>query len=401
MNKSLCWLGLLAVLLTPAAHGVNKEIRARFAPDPAQPNKNVFINQTPNSGYCADYPAECRSNQMFSIQLPIRLTSKRSITVGNGARILVPANWRRLTVRNAETQREETLEVRIVGVGSRYILSDSAASLTEASNDREGHQKLWIGSSWVNAPSPCVYSGVGSYGSHSYQFFWKTPQNAHCIKRTNVTIPAMSFEYVDIAYELRTPNPLGMSNGLYTGAVNYVVGLGGDFDFGDLFVPDDSNLTLDFVLDVQHTLKVDLPPGGNKVVLEPEGGWQPWIDGGRKPARIYREQLYYLSASSSFKIKLFCDAYGIDQCYLRSAKGNSTRVNVLIGVPAGIHNPGGPPFYHLLTDQWITFEPTQYLDRTATSLLFEMPKDAIDALLVPGFSDTFSGNITVVWDSEV
>ena len=71
------------------------------------------------------------------------------------------------------------------------------------------------------------------------------------------------------------------------------------------------NLTLDFVLDVQHTLKVDLPPGGNKVALEPEGGWQR-LDRRRSQARAGSTaiRLFYLSASSRFKVMMLCNSTG-------------------------------------------------------------------------------------------
>jgi hypothetical protein len=29
-----------------------------------------------------------------------------------------------------------------------------------------------------------------------------------------------------------------------------------------------------------------IPPGGNKVLLEPQGGWQGWLEHGRKPVRL-------------------------------------------------------------------------------------------------------------------
>ncbi|WP_028620867.1 hypothetical protein [Pseudomonas sp. Ant30-3] len=399
MKKYMCWLGLLAVLFASPAYAVNQEIRALFRPDPAQPNKNVFVNQTPNSGYCAEYPGECASNGMFSIQLPLRFTSSRPLNLGAGVYILVPVSWRSLTVTNVETLKTETVEVRFVGVGSKYILSHTAASLTGAANDREAHQKLWVGSSWNYAPAPCQYSGVGAFGADTYRFFWKTPQHAHCGKQNYVTIPGITFENLDFAYELRTPNPLGMRNGLYKGSLTYSVAHGGDIDLGPALVPSDSSLTLDFVLEVQHTLKVELPPGGNRVVLEPAGGWQPWIEGGRKPDRIYRAAPFYISASTPFKVSMLCDAASSSRCNLRSPSGNVTQVGVKIRMPPGF---GLPDDYEqpLALHAWFNYWPSQYVDRQEGAVIFEMPKDVIDKLLVPGFSDTFYGDITIIWDSE-
>lgn len=398
MKMSMCCVGLMAALSAPAAQAVNQEIRALFQPDPAQPSKNVFINKTPNSGYCASYPGECASQNMFSIQIPVRFTASRAMNPGEILMLKAPANWRSLTVTNSETQEAETVEVRIIGMGSDYVLSNSAADLTGETDALAGHQALWGGLSWVYAPPPCLYSGVGAYGSHSYRFFWKTPVEDYCTQRTQFRIPAISFNTLDFAYELRTPNPLGMSTGLYTGSLSYVLGPHQDFSFGSLMIPDDGNLTLDFILDVQHTLKVDLPPGGNKVLLEPNGGWQTWISGGAKPTEIYRDQPFYLSASSRFKVMMLCDSTGGSRCKLRSPKGNSTEVEVRMSMPPGIDGPTG----WLRHNTWMgPFQPSSYVDRKPGSLRFQMPRDAIDFLLKPGLNDTLDGNITIMWDSEV
>ena len=404
MNKFPFGLGLWLALAMPTVQAASQEIRALFQPDSSQPNKNVFVNQTPNSGYCANYPSECRDNNTFSIQLPVRFDSTRALNPNDSIDVRVPANWRQLTVTNAETGEAETVEVRIIGIGSQFFLSDAAYKLVGVTDPLEGHQKLWTGSSWVYAPAPCQYSGVGAYGDNRYRFFWKAPVEAACSKVAAFTIPSMYFDTLDFAYELRTPNPLGMSSGLYTGSMTYSIGPTGDFSLGPLMTPDDGALDLDFVLDVQHTLKVDLPPGGNRVLLEPEGGWMRWIASGRKPTKIYRDQMFYLSASSRFKVMMLCNSFGGSRCRLGSPKGNVTEVEVLLTLPPGITGPGGGDvkLSPLQYNSWTgPFQPSIYVDRKAGSLRFEMPKDAIDFLIRPGLSDTFTGNITVIWDSDV
>jgi hypothetical protein len=225
-----------------------------------------------------------------------------------------------------------------------------------------------------------------------------------CSKKTTVNIPSMYFDTLDFAYELRTPNPLGMSSGLYTGSMGYSLGNGGDFDMGASFRPDDTSLTLDFVLDVQHTLKVDLPPGGNNVSLEPEGGWARWIDSGRKPTRIFRDQPFYISASSRFRVMLLCNSPGGNTCRLGSPKGNTTEVQVSMSLPTGITHSGGNSAIRLPLrfNEWIgPFQPGLYVDRKPGAIHFDMTPFAIDFLLRPGVNDRLRGNVTVIWDSDV
>lgn len=402
MKKIQLSFALALAVSTSAAHGANREIRALFQPDPSQPGKNLFINQTPNSGYCVTFPAKCAESNMFSIELPVRFSSTRMITPGDAFSLKAPADWRPLTVTNQDTQETEVVEVRITGIGSNYVLSNTSSSLTGAPSDREGHDQLWSSNGWLFAPAPCLGTGLAGYTPRSYRFFWRTPVEAGCVKMANFPIPSMYFETLDFAYELKTPNPLSMSSGLYTGSLSYTMGPGGDFQLGGLMQPDDSHLTLDFVLDVQHTLKVDLPPGGNNVTLEPEGGWARWINSGRKPTRIFRDQPFHISASSRFKVLLLCNSTGGYDCKLGSPKGNTTNVQVYLTLPPGITYSGyNVTRMPLRMNNWAgPFQPGLYIDRKPGAIHFDMTPFDINFLLRPGVTDRLRGNVTVIWDSE-
>jgi hypothetical protein len=386
-----------------AAQAANQEIRALFQPDPTQPSKNLFVNQTPNSGYCLNFPVQCASNNIFSIELPIRYSSTRALVPGDDVSLRVPVGWRPLTVTNQDTQETEVVEVRVTGIGSRFVLSDTVEKLTGV-KEPTGHDVLWTSrTGWLYAPAPCLGTGVAGYSSISYRFFWRAPVEAPCTKTAAFAIPSMYYDKIDFAYELKTPNPLGMTSGLYTGSLSYIMGPGGDFDMGAMFAPDDGSLTLDFVLDVQHTLKVDLPPGGNNVTLEPEGGWARWMDSGRKPNRIFRDQPFYISASSRFKVMLLCNSPGGNTCRLGSPKGNATDIQVAMTLPPGITHGGGLEVARLplRNNSWIgPFQPGLYLDRKPGAIHFDMTPFAIDFLLTPGITDRLRGNVTIIWDSE-
>lgn len=403
MKMSTGWLGLMMALIVPTAGAVNQEIRALFTPDPSQPQRNVFINKTPDSGYCSDRPDDCKQNNMFSIRVPVRFGPSSAIAPGTGVSVKVPANWRQLTVTNRETGESETVEVRITGIGSNYFLSDTAANLTGVTDLREGHAKLWGGESWVYAAPPCVYSGVGLFTGPTYRFFWKTPVEGLCTKVAAFRIPYMSWDTLDFAYELRTPNPLGMSSGLYTGSMNYFLGPGLDFDIGGLNA-DTSSLSLDFVLDVQHTLKVDLPPGGNHIVLEPQGGWQSWLDQGRRPTRLLRDQTFLISASSRFTMKLECEFVLADDCAIIDRESGYTgAVRVAVSLPQGLTDSGGQAVKRLPLSRSVSgiFQPGIYLDRRPGTLHFEVPERDTSWLITNASGRPYKGNITVVWDSEV
>jgi hypothetical protein len=217
----------------------------------------------------------------------------------------------------------------------------------------------------------------------------------------------MRYDYLDFAYELETPNPLGMSSGKYFGSLTYSVGPNADFDMGDVMVTSQSTLTLNFALDVQHTLKVDIPPGGNRVELVPQGGWQAWLQQGRKPTRLFRDQTFNISASSRFKMNLECQ-YSQDgkTCSLREPEsGDVVPLKVSVSLPYGLTDGGGQAVSRrqLLRDGSGTelFQPGIYVDRKPGTLHFEIPADEVAEMIHSGTQRQYSGSVTVIWDSEI
>lgn len=213
----------------------------------------------------------------------------------------------------------------------------------------------------------------------------------------------MRFDYLDFTYELETPDPLKMSSGHYTGSLNYAVGPYGDFDFGDVLIPNDSMLTLNFNLDVQHTLKVDIPPGGEKVQLVPAGGWQSWLQAGRKPVRLFRDQTFNISASSRFKMFLQCSISDGRVCFMADRDLILTApLKVSVSLPGGLTDTSGRPVQRqeLLTEGGaVIFQPGHYVDRKPGTLHFELEKP--DNFFLPGAPKHYFGSVTVIWDSEI
>ncbi|GAB6407098.1 hypothetical protein PMHK_45260 [Pseudomonas sp. MHK4] len=385
-------------------------IQASFKPDSANPQRNKFTNDTPSSGYCAQHPEECVGNEMFSLQVPIQFDSSGPIMANHtdprqGAWIKVPAQWRELTVLHETTGEPEIVKVRIAGMGSRVVTDDVIGLVGGGDDYRLAHNQLW-GSSWVYAPVPCIYSGVGYFSARTYAFFWKTPTESSCVKQAQFNVPWMQFQYLDFAYELVTPNPLGMSSGKYVGNLTYSLGPGMDFDMGDIMQPSSPTLTLNFSLNVQHTLKVDIPPGGNQVELVPQGGWQSWLTQGRKPTRLFRDQTFNISASSRFKMILQCEIEGLFDCQIRDRNtGRNAVVNTSVSLPNGLTDLAGQPVNRvpLQVGQAYAkeFKPGFYVDRKPGVLHFEISPYYVNRMLQPGVAAHYAGSITVIWDSEV
>jgi hypothetical protein len=230
-----------------------------------------------------------------------------------------------------------------------------------------------------------------------------------CAKQALFDIPlSFKYQYFVFGYQLITPSPLNMQNGSYTGSITYRVGPGQDLDMGDVMQPDDTALTLNFNLDVHHAFKVDIPPGGDKVQLLPAGGWQSWLQAGRRPVRLSRDQTFNITASSHFKMQLRCGV-SMDErteCGLDNPDENR-RVPVFVSVslPAGLTDLSGQPVRRQRLrpgpENALQFKPGFYVDRAPGTLHFEIPADRMEGMLRPGMASRYSSPVFVIWDSEI
>ena len=404
MDKIRITSQLSALLLTGgftvSAGAVSVDLTAVFRPDPAKPMHNEFKNTTPQGGYCKDHPAYC-ADGIFSIALPIRFRSIAPILPEHaerqGAMFRTPSYWKEVTVIHDGTGKAETVKMRVNGIGAAYTIKEPLPG------------GVWD-ASWVNAPAPCNYGGVGYGSAYYYAFFWRVPANAGtCAKRAYQPIPeTLGFAYQDVgfSYELVTPDPLKMSTGTYRGVMNYTVGPQQDFDMGDVMLPDDDLINLNFTLTVEHTLKVDIPPGGDRVELVPEGGWQSWLTQGRKPTRLFRDQTFNISSSTRFKMHLECNIPGLFDCMIRdSVSQRAAVVQLSISLPNGLTDTNGQPVkrrpLHVGHVNAQEFKPGFYLDRAPGILHFEIAPYYVNYMLKPGEASKYSGNFTVVWDSDI
>ncbi|MGG7557492.1 hypothetical protein [Pseudomonas sp. ES3] len=404
MDKIRITSQLSALLLTGgftvSAGAVSVDLTAVFRPDPAKPMHNEFKNTTPQGGYCKDHPAYC-ADGIFSIALPIRFRSIAPILPEHaerqGAMFRTPSYWKEVTVIHDGTGTTETLKMRVNGIGAAYTIKEPLPV------------GVWD-ASWVHAPAPCNYGGVGYGSAYYYAFFWRVPANAgSCAKRAYQPIPeTLGFAYQDVgfSYELVTPDPLKMSTGTYRGVMNYTVGPQQDFDMGDVMLPDDDLINLNFTLTVEHTLKVDIPPGGDRVELVPEGGWQSWLAQGRKPTRLFRDQTFNISSSTRFKMHLECNIPGLFDCMIRDpVSQRAAVVQLSISLPNGLTDTNGQPVkrrpLHVGHVNAQEFKPGFYLDRAPGILHFEIAPYYVNYMLKPGEASKYSGNFTVVWDSDI
>ena len=397
--------GLLGALSAEPASAISQNITAVFRPDPANPMKNEFVNTTPVTGICQGHmPARCKQMGIFTIRIDDSFRADAIAPIEayhedprKGAMWQVPSQWRDVPVTHTRTGEVETVQVRIAGIGHRWDIRPNTSAWARPGVSWQGQ--------WLSAPAPCQSTGFLTGHSTLALFFWLVPENAGvCSRFPGTSITFFQYRTLEFAYALKTPNPLGMSSGEYTGSLTYTMGPGLDFDFGDVVIPNDSQLTLNFNLSVEHDLKVDLPPGGDRIELIPEGGWQAWLNRGRAPTRLYRDQTFRIAASSRFKMQLECSIVMGNTCGLRNANGDEVPLQIAVTLPSGIDGSGSQAVFkrplRLDGDGTELFQPLFYVNDRPGTLHFEVLRDDMaDMLNQPG--STYSGVVTVIWDSDI
>jgi len=64
-------LALASAVFSGYAVAADITFTAEFKPSVENPANNRFVNTTPLSGYCVEFPNQCVSNGTFSVSLPI------------------------------------------------------------------------------------------------------------------------------------------------------------------------------------------------------------------------------------------------------------------------------------------------------------------------------------------
>lgn len=341
--------GAAMLIVSGSALAADVRFTAEFKPSVLTPEKRSFVNTTPISGYCTIFPAEC-GNGRFTVALPLGTIRFADLAPKASPRESVyfrfPSEYVDVAVRHVLTGEPATVRFRVSVYSSTYRIDGLNGVAGDALS---AHSTLWEhGTRWVSAPDPCTYQGVATYGWDYYIFAWGTPPSTRgtpCVKRPARTIAATeNFRLSDhsIAYELVTPSPFAMKNGVYKGTHVLLLGPQGDFDFGDKAIIARSSVELEFELTVEHQFLISMPDAAKRAVLEPPRGWTEWLAGGQAPTRLSRDLIFFLSLSAPLKVNLSCASSDGRQCHLENGLGDRVPYSVALSMPGIVTNDAQP-----------------------------------------------------------
>ncbi|KJK09828.1 hypothetical protein D3C81_315480 [compost metagenome] len=388
------WLLLGLVLLggAPVAGALEVTISAQYRGG----GSGRFENTTPPGGLCQGWPATCRNR--MTVNLPItysKKTTKGAVDSRDEFFLQLPGR-REVDVFHEQTGEPRRMTFEWTAVSQKVL----ASSL----NHHPLYQPvLSSGCRFVGSTSqfrPAIVTYLWDIGiPQSPVACWANGKNAPVGRVEVATVLETS-----VAYAMDIPPPYRLKAGTYRGSQTYSIGPGGDFDFGnDVTELSGGSLTVNFVLDVQHAFIFEFPPGSDRAVLEPQGGWNAWLTGGRRPGRLYRDLPFRLWSTGPFKVYKQCQYEDGDRCGIRNDDSDQVPVTIALTLPAGVEHRGATvnrlalPTGRSAALQFEAATPT--LNR-AGQLHFEVARDDVGSMLAhPG--STYTGQVTVVFDAEL
>lgn len=202
---------------------------------------------------------------------------------------------------------------------------------------------------------------------------------------------------LNYGFRLKTPNPLAMSNGMYTGSIRVTVGPNQDVDLGDGVYSDGTGHELRFSLAVRHQMKIDFPKGEreghNSVSLSPPGGWGDWIYNRKNAPKILRQDLpFRLSSSAAIYLSLRCQYQVSNNCGLRNERSRIVPLETL-------YVNGVNKEMKLSTNQ-TALHSSGPLHNVQRTIRFQVVGDSVREMMGdPG--STFKGDVTLVFDASI
>ncbi|MFD2642718.1 hypothetical protein [Pseudomonas japonica] len=354
-----------------------------------------FTNTTPQAAFCGRWPHYC--NGVETVGLPITYEKK--------------------TINEAPEPRDNfyislpprrSVTVTHQGTGETYTLTFEMYAVSQYVVNVEGGGPPPVHTLYVRGGCSYLFTLSGGNWS-SYLWSVRTPANptgcypigspggvgAQRLVRTSD---------FGVAYRLVMPSPLKMKQGVYRGHLDYTVGPGMDFDFGnDVSNLSDDSLTVNFELDVVHAFVMDFPDGSDRVVLEPPGGWTQWLNHQRPPERLYRDLPLRIWSSGPFTAHTRCEYPMGGRCAIRNqANDHLVPLQVALTLPTVIQHNGQPvnrlplPVGEAEAIQLEAMEPA--INRGA-SLHFQVDKAAVAEMTrFPGAR--YEGDVTIVFDAN-
>lgn len=398
-------LGLLAAVASALGVASELDITARFRPSAAEPNITQFVNTTPLSGYCAQFSTYCRPGDVtITFPLTVQRTWQIPGPLEGHNYQRVDGTWKTVQVFNDVDGQPFDVRFRINMLSRSHLRGD-----LEPGGVAGSIGDISTGSGVYGASVGGCSGRIGVGHAGFYSFAWLTPEDFRTCSRPaaypSVTMGPYrgTIDEISLGYDLVAPNPLQLPNGTYTGQVSYSVGQGRQIDLG-LGDYSEDVVNFNLILSVEHQIRVEFPAGSDRVVLEPDGGWLDWLNKGKRPARLYREQPFRLWASAPLHMYLTCEHYVGSRCGIANTRtGEEVPLDIAVSLPDAFRYQGqvvqklalpvGQPAA-------LTFDAVRPLFSGRSLLHYSVAKEHLEGMTANG-GTTYKGDVVIIFDAQI
>lgn len=378
-------MGLLALWATTTEVGASEALIT------ARVEGTTFVNTTPKATYCNQFQGGAYCTNRWTVDLPI--TYRKHVDVNstdNRDKVYIKLPPRQaLTLQNQLTGQTATMSISFVDVSQRVSFV---------------HETV-VG----NRPIGCTaYGGTGGSPLWS-QFLWTVvnttnPPGCTSDKTGNTQVEDAEFTRSGVMFRPEFPAAASLAPGRWEGTLDYPIGLGQGFDFGNITQSSTNVIRLRVRFDVLHEIRVDFPAHGTEVKLIPQGSWDSMANTTRAPKRLYHDSPLRVWAGSAFSVYLACEHPGARYaCHIKNQTANhAVPVNVAISLPGNFTSAGQPVDRLPLSDRLAnakTIIPVGTAINAPGTLHFEVGSDPVLQMQrYPGAQ--YSGWITIIYDAN-
>lgn len=319
---------LLLVLFSYSSLAAVIDITAEYKPESYDINSGRFINTTPcDMGWVQSYcDPQKPLDASVIVKLPVSITKTINSAKGkqsylNYYRMAGPQKITLTNSRNGE--RHELIFIpTYIGIKAsdmEYpLVNDDKWPMSKIGGDCVWgfETRGWWLNSFVTGQLS-LHSIINAAQDGPSECFYNS-------KRGDNT--SYKVDWINYGFRLKSPNPLAMSNGKYTGILKVMVGRNKDIDLGDATYLGGGEHELKFTLTVRHQLKIDFPKGDSdghsQVTLLPPGGWINWTHNAKREPNILQQDLpFRIWFSAPFTVALRCQHQWGTECGLKDGKG--------------------------------------------------------------------------------
>lgn len=399
-------IALCCLLFTFVVHAASIDITAEFSADISKPQHNQFVNTTPVSGFCAEYPAQCSSNgdfnAVFSVIVP-GLTAERDLITDTAyptfmthhPSLTLDATPRAVELIDPATGRRISANFRLVVVGMTFTRLSGNENLGLAIANSGPPVWAYCGYETANISDRVGKLAWSINGDHKMNCYAQLDSSYQFTG-------SVAISDVSIGYMLDLPDPLNVYGGVYEGEVIYSISDGGDVDFHGRN-NSDSEIRFHIIATVKHAFNIFFPGGRNNldVKLDAQGSWNQWVNGGRAPDSLAKDVPFLMTSSASFVVNMSCGIDGGNQTCGLEYGNEKVPLEVLLSLPGFTSNGAGVNNLRLTTAaNGVKIDPPgTFLIDQHSYVNFRVLRPGVETMVkAPG--STWKGTVTLIFDTQ-